>query len=532
MKSSISRILWSSRSKLAALTLSAALLCGCSTDPWTEIIPDPVFSAPVFVTPDITEAPARQGDGVLTLNYAADFSMNPFITQSEANLQLSWLLFEPMVRVTPGFHAEPGVFSSWTEEAGVVFRFTVQEGLYFSDGSEVRSWDVLYSLNRAREEGSHYRSRLSDIAESFLEGSNIVIRLKEPNPCFPLRLDIPVVKEGSAYSELPIGSGPYILTQDKTGNVLKANTAYRGSAEFPLQSISLCSLPQEQLNAAFSDGSLDILIAHTGADVAFMVPGDAERRYLETSILHFLCVSPDSKALAAPERRRLVNAALNRNSIAALIGGSASYLPISQSTGYVSSSWIDESIPKDLEAFKIEILTEDYNGDGILEYFVGGEPRDLELKLLYCSDSSSNILAANRIITDLQGIGITMIPMPMEMDEYRRTMRNGGYDLCLASVRLSSDFDLSSLLCSGGNLYVGGCSGELQQAVKDYKSAEPDDRAAYAQALCGILAQECPILPLCFSRTILVMGRGVARGLEPTWTDPYRKPMNWVPGNI
>lgn len=531
-KSSLSRILVNRAPRLAVLALSVVLLCSCSADPWTEVIPDPVFSAPVFVTADVTEAPARQGDGILTLNYAADFTMNPFITQSETNLQLSWLLYEPMVRVTPGFRAEPGVFSAWTEEAGVLFRFTVQEGLRFSDGSDVSSWDVLYSLNRAREDGSHYRSRLSDIAESFMEGSSIVIRLKEPNPSFPLRLDIPVVKEGSAYSELPIGSGPYILTQGEAGYVLKANIAYRGSSDLPLQSIALTSLPQEQLNAAFSDGTLDMLIANTGADVAFMVPGDAERRYLDTSILHFLCVSPDSRALSAPERRRLVNAALNRNSVASLIGGSPSFLPISQTTGYVSSSWIDEWIPKDLEAYKIEILTEDYNGDGILEYFVGGEPRDLELRLLYCSDSSSSTLAANRIITDLQGIGITMIPLPMEMEEYRRTMRNGGYDLCLASVRLSSDFDLSSLLCSGGNLYVGGCSNDLQRSVKEYKSAEPEDREEYAKAFCSILAQECPIMPLCFSRTVLVMGRGVARGLEPTWTDPYRQPMNWVPGNI
>lgn len=531
MKSKQSRILRKSVSGLAALLLSA-LLCGCNADPWSEVLPDPVFSAPVFVTANVTEAPLRPGDGVLTLNYASDYSMNPFVSESEVNLQLSWLLFEPMVRVNPGFHPEPGVFSSWTEEAGVVFRFTVQEGLRFSDGSDVRNWDVLYSLNRAREEGSHYRSRLSDIAETFIEGSSVVIRLKEPNPSFPLRLDIPVVKEGSAYSELPIGSGPYVLTADAAGSILKASSTYRGSAELPFQTISLASMPQEQLNAAFSDGTLDMLIANTGADVAFMVPGDAERRYLDTTILHFLSVSPNSRALAAPERRRLVNAALNRNSVASLLGGSASLLPISHATGYVSPAWIDEWVPKDLEAYKIEILTEDYNGDGILEYFVGGEPRDLELSLLYCSDSSASTLAANRIITDLQGIGITVTPAPMEMDEYRRAMRNGGYDLCLASVRLSSDFDLTSLLCSGGNLYVGGCSNELQQSVKEYKSAEPEDREAYAKALCGMLAQECPILPLCFTRTVLVMGRGAVRGLEPTWTDPYRQPISWVPGNV
>ena len=532
MRHGLSRQLIKKGLRLAALLLSAAIFCGCSTGDWAEVVPEPVFSAPVFVTANVTEPPTREGDGVLTLNFAADFSMNPFVSQSEANLQLCWLLYEPMVSVAPGFHAEPGVFASWTEEAGVVFHFTVQEGLRFSDGSEVRGWDVLYSLNRAREEGSHYRTRLADIAETFVEGNTVVIRLKASNPSFPLRLEIPVVKEGSAYSDLPIGSGPYVLTKDETGSILKASLTYPDSASLPLQSISLISLPQEQLNGAFSDGTVDMLVAQTGTDVAFMVPGDAERRYLDTSILHFLSVSPNSRALAAPERRRLISSVLNRNSIAALLGGSSTVLPISQATGYVSASWIEEWVPKDLEAYKIEILTEDYNGDGILEYFVEGEPRDLELSLLYCSDSSSSTLAANRIITDLQSFGITVKPMPMEMEEYRRTMRNGGYDLGLASVRLSTDFDLTSLLCSGGSLYMGGCSEALQQAARDYKSAEPEDREAYAKALCSQLAQEGTILPLCFSRSVLVMGRGVARGLEPTWTNPYRLPMKWVPGNI
>ena len=532
MRSILSHVHRKFGSKLIAVFLLLALLCGCSTGPWTEVLPDPIITAPVFVTADVTEAPSRQGDGVLTLNYAANFSMNPFVSQSETNLQLSWLLFEPMVQVTPGFHAEPGVFASWTEEAGVLFRFTVREGLRFSDGSEISSWDVLYSLNRAREEGSHFRSRLSDIAEAFMEGGDVVIRLKEPNPSFPLRLDIPVAKEGTAYSDVPIGSGPYVLTKDNTGSILKASITFRGSAELPLQTISLVSLPQEQLNAAFSEGTLDMLVANTGTDVAFMVPGDAERRYLDTTILHFLCVNTNSRALSVPERRRLINAALNRNSVASILGGSSSYFPISHATGYVNSSMIDEWIPKDLEAYKIEILTEDYNGDGILEYFVGGEPKDLELSLLYCSDSSSSSLAANRIITDLESIGITMTAVPLETEEYFSAMRNGRYDLCLTSVRLNSDFDLTALLCSGGKLYVGGCSNELQKSVKEFKYAEPEDRGSYAQALCGILAEECPILPLCFTRTVLVTGRGVARGLEPTWTDPYREPMNWVPGNI
>ena len=513
--------------------LILCLLTGCGSETWSEIVPEPVFSAPVFNTPTATEVPpTRNGDGVLTLNYAEGFSMNPFVSQSEANLLLCGLLYEPMVTVAPGFHAEPCVFASWTHEAGVLFRFTIKSGLRFSDGSEVRNWDVLYSLNRAQESGSHYQSRLKDIAEAYVEGDGIVIRLKSSNPSFPLRLDIPVVKEGSAYSDLPIGSGPYILVKTNNGAELNASITYPKYAELPLQTIALVSLPQEQLNSAFADGTVDMLVSSTGTDVAFLVPGDAERRYLDTTILHFLIVSPDSGALSDPNRRRLLSAAMNRNSISALLGGNASLLPISLGTGYVSNTWIEDSVPKDIEAFKIDILTEDYDGDGILEYFVGGEPRAMILRLLYCSDSSSASLAASRIRTDFQGIGISVTLVPAEMSEYRSMLRSGNYDLCLASVRLTSDFDLTQLLCSDGSLYCGGCSSELQQAVREFRSAEDTQREECAKTMCILLAQECPILPICFSRNVLVVGRGVAQGLNPTWTDPYRRPMDWIPGNV
>ncbi len=530
MKSLVRRLI----ALLAVIALQTAFLCGCGNDVrWAEEAPEPMFSAPVFVTPNVTEAPAqRKGDGVLTLNYASGFSMNPFITSSETNLLLAGLLYEPMIHVTPGFRTEPGVLSSWTQEAGILFKFTLRSGARFSDGSDISNWDVLYSLNRARENGSHYQARLRDIEEAFIEGSSIVIRLREANPSFPVRLDIPVVKEGTAYSDLPVGSGPYVFTATNSGAVLNASLTYPDSKNLPLQTIELVSLPQEQLNSAFSDGTVDMLVSSTGTDVAFLVPGDSERRYLDTSIFHYLIVSQDSRPLADVRRRRLVSAALNRNSISALLGGNAALAPISMSTGLVSNSWTEEWLPKDLETFKIDILTEDYDGDGVLEYFVDGEPTDLVLRLLYCSDSSSSTLAASRIRTDLQGVGISIVLVPAEMGEYKRILRSGDYDLCLASVRLTSDFDLTPLLCSSGSLYCGGCSNELQQAVVAFRSAEEEDREEYARILCLLLAQECPILPICFSRNVLVIGRGVAQGLDPTWTDPYRNPMDWIPGNI
>ena len=115
--------------------------------------------------------------------------------------------------------------------------------------------------------------------------------------------------------------------------------------KLPLQSISLVSLPREQLNTAFSDGTVDMLATAAGTDAAFLVPSDAERRYLDTSILHFLYVSPDSRALSDPDRRRLVSAALNRNSIGALLGGNAALTPINPACGYVRSTWAEEYLP-------------------------------------------------------------------------------------------------------------------------------------------------------------------------------------------
>ena len=522
--------LWK-RAAAGLIAAGALLLTACSNGSWSETAPDPIFSAPVFTTPEPTEKPENHpGDGVFTLNYAPGYSMNPFVTSSEANRQLCGLLYMPMVSVAPGFRAEPGVFSGWSDESGVIFRFDIQEDLRFSDGSAVRNWDVVYSLNRAGESGSHYASRLSCVAEAYVDGDQVVVRLKYANPSFPLRLDIPVVKEGSAYTDLPVGSGPYVLVDPANNAHLEVNVAYPDAGSLQIRTIALSALPQEDLSAALSAGTVDMLLSDVGADSSFLIPGDTERRYLDTSVLHFLRVDPNSEALADPDRRRLVSAALNRNSIASLLGGTATILPINTASGVGTSAWIEALTPKDLAAFEVEILTEDYDGDGILEYFVGGEPTPFTLRLLCCSDSSASTLAASRIRADLQNIGILVETESCGLDELRQFMRSGRYDLSLVSVRLTSDFDLCPLLCSDGSLYCGGCSTDLQQAAVDFRSAAEADRAACAETLCSLLAQECPILPLCFSRTVLVSSRGAMQGMEPTWTDPYRRPENWIPG--
>ena len=87
-------------------------------------------------------------------------------------------------------------------------------------------------------------------------------------------------------------------------------------------------------------------------------------------------------------------------------------------------------------------------------------------------------------------------------------------------VKLSADWDLSSLLGTGGALNYGGWADErTDQLLTSF--AASTDRAAAASTLCSYLKAQAPILPVCFKSTSVLMQNNVLEGLTPTMAEPF-----------
>ncbi len=512
--------------RLILLFLALTLLCACS------MTPPPQTAAPTETadypesppTPALTQFSLREDwpdDGKFTLRYADNSTLNPYTCGTEANRLLSSLMYEPLVGISADFQAENSLCTGWTtEDGGLSFELTVREDVQFSDGSSMTFWDLLYSLNRAMEETSFYSERLKSVTDVSWTGEALRITLSSRQPGFPALLDIPIVKEGTAYNAVPVGTGPYVFQEDDGGAYLTLNPYHPQAADLPFQRIELKYYPVEELATVFASGELDLLVSDPGVIGQSSFEG-AVRRSLPTTILYYLAVNTDCEPLSEPERRRLVSAAVNRRSLSGILGGDPTLIPLHPVLPYADESAARAWLPADIGEYCIEILTEDYNGDGVLEYFRDGMPTDFDFRLLVCSENEAATAAARSIAEDLKSKGIKTELRLLDETEFLKALKQRNYDMYLGSIRLTADFDLTKLYSEYGDDL-------LRKLARDLLASDGEERSALASELCSYSAESSLLIPLVFQRRIIYSRQGSVREMDPSWTDPFRGLNAWV----
>lgn len=150
-------------------------------------------------------------------------------------------IFEGLTRFAADGSVQPLLAESWEVSSdGRVYTFTLNHGVKFHDGTEFNAADVVFSLNRARAEGSTNAQKALfaniekvEAPEPFL----VKITLKQPDGGFPVNLawgDAVIVAEESAAGNAtqPIGTGPYKFVNWAKGTAveLERNPDYWGPA--------------------------------------------------------------------------------------------------------------------------------------------------------------------------------------------------------------------------------------------------------------------------------------------------------------
>ncbi len=150
-------------------------------------------------------------------------------------------VFEGLTRFGPDGSVNPGLAASWDiSDDGTVYTFTLREGVTFHDGSAMTSDDVVFSLDRARAEGSTNAqpALFANIVSVEAMGDTMVqVTLDGPDGAFLFDMawgDAVIVAPESADGNAtnPIGTGPFRFAEWVEGDrvELVRNDAYWGEA--------------------------------------------------------------------------------------------------------------------------------------------------------------------------------------------------------------------------------------------------------------------------------------------------------------
>ena len=166
------------------------------------------------------QAPSR--GGTLSIGVVSDpVTLDPAKMGSFFELSVQYLLYEPLLRITPDLKIEAGLVEKWQVSGDKVYDFTLRSGLTFHDGTPLDAAAVKANLDRMLnpETGSPRRSELGPIESVEVRGP-LAFRIVLSRPYAPflsvltnrggMMVSPTAVKTlGADFASKGVGAGPF-----------------------------------------------------------------------------------------------------------------------------------------------------------------------------------------------------------------------------------------------------------------------------------------------------------------------------------
>ena len=549
--------------RISALTIALSLLlsltaCGGQGDSSQGSASD---AAPAASDQSSGGASAAQS---FSLGYYKGEGLHPYTCSNTTNQNLMGLIYEPLFAIDQTFATEPCLAKSCTiqvtsasgseeekdtagdaSETGTegdetdqkdaskeekkkeqprskiagktTCTIQLRDDVTFSDGTSLSAEDVVYSLEQAKGKGSIYRERLSDVTSITASGSTtVVIEINAADAAFDSLLDIPIISRSGGSN--PIGTGPYVLNTKKGKAVsMTRNTNWWQEGTLPADTITLYAADDSDMMIfGFGSGSISMVNTDLTGTNALSYTGDYNVvDYPTTSMLYVGC-NTHSGPCQNQSFRQALYYVFDRDTLATkMLSGHAepTVLPVSP-----KSKLYDEKLAE----------TYAWSEETAKKKLADGHYYNQTLKLIVNKESAFKTAFAEEMKKELEAIGIKVQVEALAWDEFADALDERSFDLYLGEVKLKSNFDLTAVIGSNGNLNYGGYQDkDLEKLLTKFQTADKASRAAAAKNLYKAVADAAATIPLCFKNHSVLTHWSANASIAPTQQNLFYHIAEW-----
>ncbi|HSJ93941.1 MAG TPA: ABC transporter substrate-binding protein [Gaiellaceae bacterium] len=394
---------------------------------------------------------------ILTVGIPNDIgSLNPIVGVEVPDYEVWNLHYATLTdKDAEDFETIPGLAESWDgSEDGLTWTYTLREGLLWSDGEPLTADDVVFTINRAREEAwLNYDSTVANITASAPDERTVVLESSVPDPKLPT-MDVYILpehiwgelgpREITRYDGLDgVGSGPFTIAELRRGEFwrLEANENYWAGRPTIDEVVFRLFNNTDAMVAALTAGEID---------AAHYVPEGSFQQLSETEGIETIegqqggfdelavnggdgLADPHPALLDLRVRQAVAHAIDEETIIDRVLEGLGS--PSEAMSPSANPEWIPEIPDEERFDFDLdrarELLDEggyeDTDGDGIREMPGGGEPLDFVFAVRTESQTAPGI--AEFVSGWLEEIGIRVTQRPMNDSRLLEVVGRGNYDM-------------------------------------------------------------------------------------------------------
>lgn len=515
---------------------------------------------PAVVNPDSGSESGNDAarENSVTLAYYSAEGLHPYTCDNAANQIITDLIYEPLFEINDSFEAEPCLALSCTskvisasgpasEDTGeeetsegdqsdgdeedaakskrskiagkTVCTIELRQDVTFSDGTAMTAADVVYSLEQAVQSNSIYADRLADMESVRATGdSTVVITLNAANASFEALLDIPIISSGTGNDRFPVGTGPYqVKTKDGKAQKLTKNTNWWQEGSLPVQEVGLYAAEDsDMLIFGFGSGAVSMVATDLTGTGSLTYTGEYDVVDYPTTSLIYVGCNTRSGTCQSKSFRQVLNYAFDRETLATkMLSGHAepASLPVSP-----RSRLYDEKLAEKYA------WSEEKAKEALQDAAYYGRT----LKLIVNSESTFKTAFAVELEKELEAVGIDVKVEELAWKDFSEALEDRDFDLYLGEVKLTANFDLTELISEEENLNYGGYSSdELEELLTKFLTAAPEKRSEAASNLYQVVAEDAPIIPLCFKNNSVLTHWGSEVEITPTQQNLFYHFSDW-----
>jgi peptide/nickel transport system substrate-binding protein len=256
-------------------------------------------------------------------------TLDPLDSSLLVEREVFYNMYDSLFTIDPSLKIQPGLVKSWDVSDPMNYKFTLQSGVKYQDGTAFNAQSVKDNIQRYQTTSTSRRK--SDLASvgsvEVVDDTHVTFHLKKPDATLlatlvdraGMMLSMAAVKAGGAnFSLAPTGagSGPFEFAEWKRNDhlALKKNPGYWKSGLPYLDGVTYRAIPDvNAILAALKTGDIDIARTIAPKDVA-SVKADSTFTYRDTPAIGFngFELNTGAPPFNDPAKRQAVALAIDR----------------------------------------------------------------------------------------------------------------------------------------------------------------------------------------------------------------------------
>lgn len=274
-----------------------------------------------------------------TLNFAYDadpVSLDPHEQLSGGTLQLSHMVFDPLVRWNKDLGFDGRLAASWDRVDDTTVRFNLREGVKFHSGNPMTAADVVWTIDRLKESPDFKGIFSGWLSATAVDDLTVEIKTDGPSPLvlhtatyvFPMDSKFyeeggaEIIKHGDSFASKTVsGTGPFTITEREQGvKVVFTRNADYWDADSPgnVQTAILTPIKEAPTRvAALLAGDVDFIAPVPPTDLE-RIEADENTQLVTMSGTRIITLQLNQQrheALANPKVRQAMVYAINNTGI-------------------------------------------------------------------------------------------------------------------------------------------------------------------------------------------------------------------------